>query len=283
MAVLFPLFPAIMPAEKPAPHHRTEPRSAVSLSSSPQIQIVESTDALSHAAAERFLACAKKAVEERGRFSVALSGGSTPRDFYALLANPDAPYRGQLAWDKIHFFWGDERHVPPDHAESNYRMANEAMLSTVPVPAANVHRIQAEMPDPAAAAEAYETELRRFFQPPAGEWPSFDLALMGLGPDGHTASLFPQTAALHEKQRWVVGNWVQKLHKHRITLTVPVLCHARVVLFLAAGGEKAIALRDVFHGPYHPDQWPAQVFRHSCGHVEWIIDQLAARQLPKRA
>lgn len=255
----------------------------MSLASSPNIRIVESTEALSRAAAERFVACAKKAIDERGRFTVALSGGSTPRDFYALLANPDAPYCGQLAWDKIHFFWGDERQVPPDHAESNYRMADEAMLSKVPLPAENVHRIQAEMPDPTAAAQAYEDELRRFFQPPNGEVPVFDLALLGLGPDGHTASLFPQTPALHEKQRWVVDNWVQKLHKHRITLTVPVICHARDLLFLVAGGEKAIALRDVFHGPYHPDQWPAQVFRHSCGHVEWIIDQLAARQLPKRA
>lgn len=262
---------------------RTEPRPAVPSPSSPPIRIVESTDALSRAAAERFVACAKQAIDARGRFSVALSGGSTPRDFYALLANPDAPYRGQLAWDKIHFFWGDERQVPPDHAESNYRMANEAMLSKVPVPPANVHRIQAEMPDPAAAAQAYEDELRRFFQPPAGEWPVLDLALMGLGPDGHTASLFPQTAALHEKQRWVVDNWVQKLHKHRFTMTVPVLCHARNVLFLVAGGEKATALRDVFHGPYHPDQWPAQVFRHCSGHAEWLVDQLAARQLPKRA
>ncbi|HQU41573.1 MAG TPA: 6-phosphogluconolactonase, partial [Pirellulales bacterium] len=234
------------------------------------------------AAAETFLAYAQKAIQEQGRFTVALSGGSTPRDFYALLADPNAPYRSQLAWDKIHFFWGDERHVPPDHVDSNYRMAQEAMLSKVPLPAENVHRIQAELPDAAAAAQAYEDELRRFFQPPAGQPPHFDLALMGLGPDGHTASLFPQTAALHEKQRWVVDNWVQKLHTHRITLTAPVLCHAKKVLFLVASGEKAIALRDVFHGPYHPDQWPAQIFRHCSGQVEWIVDQLAARQLPKR-
>jgi len=249
---------------------------------SPHIKIVENGVALSRAAAEAFLAYAQKAVQQQGRFTVALSGGSTPRDFYALLADPNAPYRGQLAWDKIHFFWGDERHVPPDHVDSNYRMAQEAMLSKVPLPAENVHRIQAELPDAAAAAQAYEDELRRFFQPPAAQPPNFDLALMGLGPDGHTASLFPQTAALHEKQRWVVANWVQKLHTHRITLTAPVLCHAKKVLFLVAGGEKAIALRDVFHGPYHPDQWPAQIFRNCSGQVEWIADQLAARQLPKR-
>lgn len=251
--------------------------------SSPQIQILADCEALSRAAAEAFCELAQAAVKERGRFSVALSGGSTPRDFYALLANPDAPYRDQLAWENLHFFWGDERHVPPDHVDSNYRMAHEALLSKAPVPSENVHRIQAEMPDAEAAAQAYEEELRRFFQPPADQPPRFDLVLMGLGPDGHTASLFPQTAALHEKRRWVVANWVQKLHAHRITLTSPVLCCAGEARFLVAGGDKAIALRDVLHGPYHPDQWPAQIFRNCSAHVVWTIDQLAARQLPKRA
>jgi 6-phosphogluconolactonase len=246
-----------------------------------RIEIVPDREALSRVAADEFCARAREAIDDHGRFSVALSGGSTPRDFYALLANPDAPYCSQLAWDKIHFFWGDERHVPPDHAESNYRMANEAMLSKAPVPSDNVHRILAEMPDADAAAQAYEEELRRFFRPDEGRRPRFDLALMGLGPDGHTASLFPQTPALHEKQRWVMENWVQKLHTDRITLTVPVLCNAAHVLFLVAGADKAVALRDVLHGPYHPDQWPAQIFRNCSAHVVWLIDQLAARQLPK--
>jgi len=250
---------------------------------SPQIQIVPDREALSRAAANKFLALAQAAVEKQGYFSVALSGGSTPRDFYELLASPEADFRGQLAWDKIQFFWGDERHVPPDHAESNYRMAYEAMLSKVAVPEANIHRIRAELPDADAAARAYEDELRGFFNATQGGLPRFDLALMGIGPDGHTASLFPQTAALHERERWVVANWVQKLHTHRITLTVPALCPSAEILFLVGGGDKATALRDVLHGPFHPDQWPAQIFRNCTTPVVWLIDQLAARQLPKRA
>lgn len=248
----------------------------------PQIEIVSDREALTRAAAKRFLTLAQTAVKKQGRFTVALSGGSTPRDFYALLADSAAEYRDQLPWDKLHFFWGDERHVPPDDKDSNYRMAYEAMLSKVSLPETNIHRIQAELPDPEAAARAYEEELRRFFNVPGGGSPHFDLALMGLGPDGHTASLFPQTAALHERERWVLANWVQKLHTHRITLTVPALCQSGEVVFLVAGGDKATALRDVLHGPYHPDQWPAQIFRNCTNPVIWIVDQLAARQLPKR-
>jgi 6-phosphogluconolactonase len=250
---------------------------------SPRIEVLPDRDALSRAAAEKFCTLARDAIKRLGRFTVALSGGSTPRDFYALLANPAAAYRGQLEWEPIHFFWGDERHVPPEHSESNFRMANEALLSRVPVPGGNVHRILAEMPDADAAAQAYEEELRRFFHPAKDQPPHFDLALMGLGPDGHTASLFPQTAALHERHRWVMANWVEKLHTDRITLTAPVLCNAAHVVFLVAGADKAVALRDVLHGPYHPDQWPAQIFRNCSAQVTWLVDQLAARQLPKRA
>lgn len=249
---------------------------------SPTIQVVPDREALSRAAANKFLALSQAAIEKQGHFSVALSGGSTPRDFYALLASSEADFRGQLTWEKLHFFWGDERHVPPDHAESNYRMAYEAMLSKVPVPKSNVHRIQTEMGDAEAVARAYEEELRQFFNAHHGGQPRFDMALMGLGPDGHTASLFPQTAALHEREHWVVANWVQKLHTHRITLTVPALCPSAEILFLVAGGDKATALRDVLHGPFHPDQWPAQIFRNCTNPVVWLIDQLAARQLPKR-
>jgi 6-phosphogluconolactonase len=250
---------------------------------SPHIQVVADREALSWTAAQKFLELSQAAIKRHGRFSVALSGGSTPRDFYALLANPDAEFRNQLAWDKLDLFWGDERHVPPDDAESNYRMANEAMLSKAPVPETNIHRVRAELPDAEAAARAYEEELRRYFNVAQGGSPHFDLALMGLGPDGHTASLFPQTPALHERDLWVVANWVQKLHKYRITLTAPALCSAANILFLVAGGDKATALRDVLHGPFHPDQWPAQIFRNCTSPVTWLIDQLAARQLPKRA
>lgn len=247
----------------------------------PVIEVEPDCEALHRAAAEYFCARAAEAIAEHGQFTVALSGGSTPRGFYALLAKSDGAYRDRLAWDKIHFFWGDERHVPPDSAESNFRMANEAMLSVAPVPKENVHRILAEMLDAEQAAKAYEDELRRFFQTKDGRPPRFDLALLGMGPDGHTASLFPQTAALHESHRWVVRNWVERLHTDRITLTAPVLCNAAHVLFLVAGADKAVVLRDVVHGPYHPDQWPAQIFRNCSARVVWLIDQLAARQLPK--
>src|SRR4029077_18034504 len=187
------------------------------------LRIVPDPPALFQAAADEFASRAIAGVETGGRFTVALSGGSTPKSFFSLLAQND---RDRLPWNKMFFFWGDERHVPPDHPESNYRMAFESLLSKVPVPAGNVFRIPPEKPAATEAAATYEQSLRDFFQPPARTFPRFELILLGMGPDGHTASLFPQTKALQEKSRLVVANWVEKFKTARITLTLPVINHA---------------------------------------------------------
>ncbi|MGH9548423.1 MAG: 6-phosphogluconolactonase, partial [Terriglobales bacterium] len=206
----------------------------------PEVRILKTAAELFEAAAAEFADQASQAVRASGRFTVALSGGSTPKTLYSLLATkPDIP------WDKICFFWGDERHVPPDHPESNYRMANEALLSKVPVRPENVFRIHAEEKDAGAAALQYEQNLKEFFRLSPGQFPRFDLILLGTGPDGHTASLFPGTAALNETQRLVVANWVPKFNTHRITFTFPLLNAAACVNFLASGPDKAAILHQV--------------------------------------
>ena len=177
------------------------------------------------------------------------------------------------------FFWGDERHVPPTDAESNYRMADEAMLSKVPVAPGNVFRVPSENPDAAAAAEAYEQTLRKFFQTGPGQVPSLDLILLGMGPDGHTASLFPGTAALQEKSRLVVANWVEKLKASRITLTLPVLNAARCVTFLVSGTDKADALKAVLEGDAPGEQYPSKLVRPSNGKLIWLVDRAASSGL----
>ncbi|MBW8877993.1 MAG: 6-phosphogluconolactonase [Acidobacteria bacterium] len=237
---------------------------------------------LTSAAAEEVAQRAEEAVRERGLFAWVLSGGSTPRDLYRMLASP--PYRDRLPWSVIHVFWGDERHVPPDHPDSNFRMAREAMLDAVPLPAENVHRIRAEEPDAAVAAAAYETELRAFFHlapADAGDkWPRFDLVLLGLGKDAHTASLFPGGEAVHESERLVVAPWVEAQHTFRITLTPPVLNHARLAAFLVSGEDKAEPLRAVLEGPRDPDRYPAQIVE---GNRLWLVDRAAARLLATAA
>jgi 6-phosphogluconolactonase len=241
-------------------------------------RIVDSSDALSQAAASEFFRCATDAVGARGRFTVALSGGSTPRGLFKLLAT-DPAWRDQLPWDRMQFFWGDERHVPPEHADSNFRMANEVMLSVVPAPAANIHRIHGEAANAADAASEYEAELRETFDLPEGQVPRFDLILLGLGPEGHTASLFPGTRALAETHRLVVSNWVGKLFADRITLTAPVLNNAACVMFIVSGEDKATALKAVLEGPYEPDQLPAQLVNPTNGRLVWLLDRAAAQEL----
>lgn len=228
------------------------------------------------AAAEEVVRAANQAVAERGRFTIALSGGSTPKSLYNLLATNA---RTSLPWDRMFFFWGDERHVPPTDSDSNYRMANEAMLSKVPVPAGNVFRMAAENPDATAAAEAYEQTLRKFFQLQAGEFPRFDLILLGMGPDGHTASLFPGTAGLQEKSRLVIANWVEKLKAHRLSLTRPVLNAARCVAFLVSGTDKATVLRSVLEENVPGEQYPAKLVQPKDGKVIWFLDRAAASAL----
>jgi 6-phosphogluconolactonase len=239
-------------------------------------EVLTTPQELFEAAAEEVVNAANQAIAERGRFTLALSGGSTPKALFTLLATNA---RSALAWDRTYFFWSDERHVPPTDADSNYRMAHEAMLSKVPVPAGNVFRIPAEMKDAAAAAEAYEQTLRKFFGVEPGHFPHFDLILLGLGPDGHTASLFPGTVALREKSRLVVANWVEKLKAHRITFTLPLLNAARKVMFLVSGTDKAAVLKSVLESDAPGEQFPAKLVQPDNGTVIWFVDRAAASEL----
>src|SRR5688572_26084546 len=204
----------------------------------PTVRIFARPADLFRAAAESFVQIAQHAVAASGRCSVVLTGGSTPKPLYALLA-ADAELRAALPLDSMHFFWGDERHVPPDHADSNFRMAHETMLSRLAPAAGHVHRISAEDPDAARAADEYERALRQFFRLEPGELPRFDLVLLGLGADAHTASLFPGTPALAEPTRIAVCNPVDKLGTERITLTAPAINNAAHVMFLVTGPDKA--------------------------------------------
>src|SRR6202021_1043681 len=204
-----------------------------------EIRKLSTPQELFAAAAEEVIQAAKHAVASRGRFTIALSGGSTPKSLFNLLATNA---KNVLPWESMFFFWGDERHVPPTDAESNYRMADEAMLSKVPVPAGNIFRVPAENPD-AAAAAAYEQTIQKFFALEPGKFPRFDLILLGMGPDGHTASLFPGTAGLREKSHRVIANGVEKLKPTRITFTLPVLNAAHAVTFLISGTDQAAALK----------------------------------------
>ncbi len=246
----------------------------------PEVRIVENAKSLAWEAAEEFVRQAREAVERPGVFTVALAGGSTPRALYALLAGEGgAPFPAQLTWERIHVFWGDERHVPPDHPDNNYRMARETMLSGVAIPPENVHRIRSENPDAGQAADEYAEELRRFFHLPMDHFPQFDLVLLGMGADGHTASLFPGTGAVHEQKRLVAAPWVEKFRAYRITLTPPVLNNAAHILFLVSGEDKANALQAVLEGEYRPERLPAQIIRPTAGRLLWMVDRPAARLL----
>jgi 6-phosphogluconolactonase len=250
------------------------------LSSPTDIRVLPTPQELFAAAAEEVVRLANQAVGERGRFAIALSGGSTPKSLYNLLATNA---RSTLPWDHTYFFWSDERHAAPTSPDSNYRMANEAMLSKVPVPPGNIYRVPAENPDAAAAAEAYEVSIRKFFQIEPGQWPRFDLILLGLGPDGHTASLFPGTAGLQEKSRLVIANLVEKLKTHRLTFTLPLINAARCVAFLVSGTDKATVLRSVLEDRGPGEQYPAKLVEPSDGNLVWFLDRAAASGLtPKK-
>jgi 6-phosphogluconolactonase len=231
-----------------------------------ELKIFESPADVARAAAQHWVSLNPQ--------SVALSGGSTPRVLYELLSNPHEPFREQIAWDKTHFFFTDERHVAPDNPDSNYRMVNEAMFSRVPVPQQNVHRIPAEKAVAQEAADEYETDLRKYF----GEAiPAFDLILLGLGEEGHTASLFPDSPALKETERLVAAPWVEKLNSYRITMTLPVLNNGKSVVFLVTGASKAEILREVIEKDKKPDLYPAQAISPTNGAVSWLVDKAAAR------
>ena len=248
----------------------------------PETRIVDNAEDLAREAASEFVRLANDSVRESGRFAVVLSGGSTPKALYSLLAG-DASFRSEMPWDRTHFFWGDERHVPPDHPDSNYRMAKEAMLAKVPVPVTNVHRIKSELADAHQAASEYEQTLREFFGLAPGQFPRFDLVLLGMGPDGHTASLFPGTDALRDETHLVVANWVPKFGSFRITLTLPVLNNAARVLFLVSGAEKAPVLRAVLGNESGPEKYPAQLVRPTNGRLIWLVTKDAAGRLERTA
>ncbi len=242
-----------------------------------EIRVLPSSQEVFELAAEEFVRQANEAISKSGRFTVALSGGSTPKALYQLLAEG---YATKLRWDRMFFFWGDERHVPPDHPDSNYRMAKEALLSRVPIPEENVFRIPTEDEDASRAAANYEETLRKFFKLKPGEFPRFDLMLLGMGPDGHTASLFPDTAALQEKTRLVAANWVEKFRAHRLTLTLPLINNSACVLFLITGSDKAAALCEVLARDSPADQFPAKLVQPVNGRLIWLLDRTAAAALP---
>ncbi len=238
------------------------------------LQILEDTKALAQAAADHFVAASEEAIENRGRFMVALSGGSTPQEAYSRLSNPVLATK--VSWRNVHLFWGDERCVPANHPDSNYRMARKTMIQKVPIPQANVHRIQGEL-DPDRAAEKYADELRSVFG--SEERPRFDWIFLGLGTDGHTASLFPGSLALRETEHWVLAVFVEALQAWRVTLTLPVLNSARQLSFLVSGKSKAERLHEVLEGEPQPEPLPARLIQPLNGQVTWLVDQAAAAKL----
>ena len=234
-------------------------------------RVYKDRDALSRAAAEEFIICAKEAIAERSRFAVALAGGDTPRTLYELLASPDM--RDRVNWTRTHVFWGDERCVSPDDKDSNYRMTQTALLSKVSIPPENVHRIEAEREEEASID--YEVELQNFFELSDAEAPRFDLVLLGIGADGHTASLFPgSSAAVEERRRLVVATQSTSAPVNRITLTLPVLNNARTCMFLVSGKEKAGVLQKIFEGEQaHDANVPAQLVYPKQGRLLWLVDE----------
>lgn len=245
--------------------------------SKPSVRIVADPEELAREGAGIFIARVQEALREKETCTVVLAGGSTPRGVYSMLAE-ERGFRAGVPWEKVHFFFGDERHVPPDSPESNYRMANEVLLSKVPVPANHVHRIRGEEPDARKAAEEYEEVLRSFFRPKPREIPEMDFILLGMGADGHTASLFPGTEVLKELNRLVAANWVPRLNAYRLTMTLPLLNNARCVLFLVTGAEKAETLRMVLEEKTN-EPLPAGLIRPTQGRCLWLVDRFAARLL----
>lgn len=235
-----------------------------------KLSIFKTAEKLAAGAADKFIQVANESLHQSERFSVALAGGKTPRRVYELLA--DEPFKNLIDWSRVHLFFGDERCVPRDHPESNYGMVKAALISKIPIPIQNVHRIPGEG-DPKQSAEAYELELRRFFS--EHEWPRFDLVLLGMGEDGHTASLFPNSAALSETIRWVVATRNDG-GQDRITLTIPALNRARSVMFLVTGKAKAQRLREVLRPEPSSPELPVQLIKPVEGTLQWLVDSEAA-------
>jgi 6-phosphogluconolactonase len=235
--------------------------------------------ALARRAAHYFVEMAGEAAEATGRVRIAISGGSTPKAAFQLLGDPDLPWRSRMPWDKLDLYWVDERAVGPDDSQSNYRMTREALLDQAPLKPEQIHRIEGEL-EPEAAAARYESELRNSFRLEGAEIPRFDLVELGMGDDGHTASLFPHTQGLHETGRLVIANHVPRKDAWRVTLTWPVINRARSVFFLIAGGDKASVLSEVLTGPKDPERLPSQLIWPASGILTLILDKAAAALLP---
>lgn len=235
------------------------------------IKIFDDAERLNQFAAEKFVSIANQAIETNGSFAVALAGGSTPKSLYRLLASDE--FKNKIDWSKVFFFFGDERNVAPDDAESNFRMANENLFSPMQIAEENIFRWRTELEDARLIAEEYEKTLSKFFKT---GFPNFDLILLGMGGDGHTASLFPFTEALNETERIAVANPVEKLDTIRFTLTFPVINNARNVIFLVKGADKAETLQAVLHGEFQPEKYPAQSVKPIAGNLFWLVDREAA-------
>ncbi len=245
-----------------------------------EVRILADGAAIARRAAREFIGAAAAAVKDKGFFSVALAGGSTPKSLYAMLVD-DPALRAQLPWGKMQLFFGDERHVAPSHPDSNFRMATETMISKSPLKPEQVTRIKGEYADAEQAAKEYEQAIRSYFKLAAGQFPRFDLVLLGMGNEGHTASLFPGTKALHETHRIAVRNWVGKLLTDRITLTAPAINNATHVLVMVAGADKAPGLTAVLERTYEPEQLPAQLIQPVKGTLLWLVDAAAGGGLTR--
>ena len=243
----------------------------------PEIKVFANLEELSRQAARLFEELAESRAQQKKVFSVALSGGSTPKRLYEMLAGSQR----QIPWGHVHLFQVDERCVPPDHPDSNYRMIRATLLDYVSIPPLNFHRMAAENPDREAAARQYAQEMAQVLNPASARWPQLDLVFLGMGSDGHTASLFPGSAGLDERVLWVCPNFSQRLGAFRLTLTYPVLNAAAHVVFLVAGADKAETLRDVLKGPPRLSLLPAQGVQPAGGRLTWLLDQAAARLLAR--
>src|SRR2546430_413642 len=239
------------------------------------IAIYPDIHALSLQAAQYTVRIARESVADRGRFTIALAGGTTTGELYGLLGSE--PFRSQIDWQLVHIFWGDERCVPPDSPDSNFYQAQEVLLNKIAIPVSHIHRMPADLFDHDAASLAYTVEMQHAFR--TSGTPSFDLIHLGMGPEGHTASLFPHQASLHEKQRLVIPVSVPKPPPDRLTFTPPLLNAARNVLFLVTGSEKADALQAVLEGEYQPEEYPAQIVRPTNGEVVWMLDKNVAKNI----
>jgi len=241
--------------------------------------VEQDTTSLARRTVQYFVEMAEEAVDARGRARIAISGGSTPKAAFELLGDPSQPWRDRMPWNNLDLYWVDERCVPPDDQESNYRMTCEALLKNAPLRPDQIHRMEGEL-DPAEAAARYETELRNSFRLEKGELPRFDLIALGMGPDGHTASLFPHTKALHETSRLVTANHVAQKDTWRITLTWPVINRAKSVFFLISGSDKDMILKEVLTGPRDVDRLPSQLIWPASGILTMFLDRSAAAELP---